>query len=208
MSKREPTSTPLSIESISVGLMAAIKGNQAHGWQRLLCIYGPVVYRWCVRAGVSACDAEEIVQEVFLAVTTGIHRFRRENANDSFVAWLRTITRYKLADYWRRKKQYPPAIGGSQFYEHLQQLDGGGIRSDSSLHSEPSDRSIVLSQAMNLVRPLVQENTWNAFWQTAVLCRTTKDVADDLKMSEMAVRQAKSRILRKIRDHIALVDLA
>ena len=48
-------------------------------------------------------------------------------------------------------------------------------------------------------RPTVEPQTWSAFWNTTALGRTATDVAAELGLTTAAVRQAKSRLLRRLR---------
>jgi len=56
--------------------------------------------------------------------------------------------------------------------------------------------------ASNEVRREFHENTWQAFWQTAVEGRSVKQVAERLKMSAGSIYVAKSRILTRIKERI------
>jgi RNA polymerase sigma-70 factor (ECF subfamily) len=56
-----------------------------------------------------------------------------------------------------------------------------------------------LRRALEQIRPTVEPQTWNAFWNTTVLGRTATDVAAELGLTAGAVRQAKSRMLRRLR---------
>ena len=61
-------------------------------------------------------------------------------------------------------------------------------------------RGIVYQRALELIRDEFRESSWKAFWGTAVEGRATADVAADLNMTQMAVRKAKSRVLRRLRE--------
>jgi RNA polymerase sigma-70 factor (ECF subfamily) len=63
----------------------------------------------------------------------------------------------------------------------------------------------LLAYAADRVRPLFEESTWQAFWQTAVEGSAGKDVALNLGMSLGAVYIAKSRVLGRIKEHIQLL---
>jgi RNA polymerase sigma-70 factor, ECF subfamily len=60
-----------------------------------------------VRYMVPEVDIEDVTQEVFIAVLKSLHNFRGES---QFGTWLRTLTNYKIAEYYRRRnrKQDPP----------------------------------------------------------------------------------------------------
>ena len=59
---------PSSEGSISTSMLERVKVHEPEAWERLVALYGPVVY-WCAReSGIEAEDAADIVQEVFAAV--------------------------------------------------------------------------------------------------------------------------------------------
>jgi len=61
--------------------------------------------------------------------------------------------------------------------------------------------------AAEQVRGHFQDSTWQAFWQTAVENRPPREVADHLGLSVGAVYIAKSRVLARLREQVALVQL-
>lgn len=52
---------------------------------------------------------------------------------------------------------------------------------------------------MTILEPEFDPRTWQAFWELAVKRRATKEIGKDLKMTVNAVRQAKLRVARKLR---------
>ena len=65
----------------------------------------------------------------------------------------------------------------------------------------PADRGL-FGRALELIRGEFEERTWQAFWLTAVEDRAAGDVALELGMSPGAVRVAKSRVLRRLREEL------
>jgi RNA polymerase sigma-70 factor (ECF subfamily) len=186
-------------ETISSSLLDGVRSLRADSWRRMVHIYGPLVYRWCVQAGVSRDDAEDLGQEVFRTVSTRIDSFRREKTGDTFGGWLRIITRHKVADFWRRTARQPHTVGTPDLLEGLSEPMA------PSIPSEPEDereeiRSVVHARALELIQSEFKESSWKAFLGTAVDGRLTADVASDLGMTTMAVRKAKSRVLRRLRE--------
>jgi RNA polymerase sigma-70 factor (ECF subfamily) len=192
------TSQVRSSGTISSSLLVGIRSFRADAWRRLVHIYGPLVFYWCQKAGLGRQDAEDLGQEVFRAVAARINGFERKQPGDTFGGWLRTITRHKVADHWRRKSRQPNTIESSELLQTL------GDDSHDSLANEPSDRDqihgIVYQRALELIRTEFREPSWKAFWATAVEGRPTADIAKDLSMTQMAVRKAKSRVLRRLRE--------
>ena len=52
----------------------------------------------------------------------------------------------------------------------------------------------------------VDEATWQAFWRTAVDGQPARDVAEALQMSVGAVYVAKSRVVARIKQHVAEIE--
>jgi RNA polymerase sigma-70 factor (ECF subfamily) len=61
----------------------------------------------------------------------------------------------------------------------------------------------VLQRALHQVQAEFEPQTWSAFWKVVVEERSTADVASELGLSANSVRQAKSRVLRRLRDQLA-----
>jgi RNA polymerase sigma-70 factor (ECF subfamily) len=62
-------------------------------------------------------------------------------------------------------------------------------------------------RAVEQVRGEFEERTWRAFWMTAVEGRSPADLAAELGMTPTAIRQAKSRVLRRLKQEMGdLID--
>jgi len=55
---------------------------------------------------------------------------------------------------------------------------------------------------MDRVKGEFQENTWRAFWLTAVESVPVADAAKQLRMSPGAIYVAKSRVLARLKDEV------
>ncbi|MGD9126659.1 MAG: sigma-70 family RNA polymerase sigma factor [Planctomycetia bacterium] len=181
-------------DSISTTLLARVRKHEPEAWQRFVDLFGPTVFRWCRAAAIETNEAGDVVQEVFLAVAKNVDRFDRAKASGSFTAWIASITRNKINDHYRRMAKRPIARGGTTAQLSIAELP------------EPVSKEEVLQaqrklprRAMELVQAEFEERTWNAFWRTVVEGRPTADVADELSMNPASVYQAKSRILRRLR---------
>jgi len=70
--------------------------------------YADDVYRFVYhQVGGLAQDAEDIVQETFLAALNGIHRFRGDS---KLRTWLFSIAAHKIADLHRRARRRPEIV--------------------------------------------------------------------------------------------------
>ena len=86
-------------------------------WREFFECYAPPVYRVARLRGLSADDAEDIVQQVMLAVSQHIEGFRYDRDRGRFRQWVRRIAENKIVDL-RRK---PRMAGGAGLEEHSDQ---------------------------------------------------------------------------------------
>src|SRR5687768_14357819 len=106
-------SKPPSSTATSPSLLKRVKADDESAWDRLVALYAPLVFHWCRRWDLQDQDIADIFQEVFQAVATHIAGFRKERRGDTFRGWLRTITRNKVLDHFRRLGREPGAVGGT-----------------------------------------------------------------------------------------------
>ncbi len=145
------------------------------------------------------------------------------NRSGLFRSWLSVVTHRKLID-WRRAARPDQAQGGSsaaqRMLEHADPLDqsfqcspdstSNGIPGgESSWNAEcQADAKLsrvwdgVVSRGLEQIRCEFQPQTWTAFWRAVVDGLSTAAVAAELGLSPASVRQAKSRILRRLRQQL------
>ncbi|MCY2989915.1 MAG: sigma-70 family RNA polymerase sigma factor [Planctomycetota bacterium] len=181
----------------SASLLDSVKALDGRAWQRMVELYGPLVYRWCRRSQLQAADAKDVVQEVFCAVATHVADFRREEGHGGFRAWLFTITRNKVRDFYRRRCEEPTAQGGTGAYERLSGIPQEPA--DGALRADQADHVLLVRRAIRLVQNEFEERTWDMFCRVAMLGHKPAEVAASLGVGVAAVHQAKSRVFRRLR---------
>ena len=141
----------------------------------------------------------DVVQNVFAAVARGIGSFQRQKEQGSFRSWLATITRNKVRDHFRKQAGREAAAGGTEAWQQLQQ------------QPDPLDSTICPeSAAMPLINACWSRSATNskrprgsAFWMTAVDGKSAADASAEVGISVASVYQAKSRVLRRLRQKLA-----
>lgn len=172
-------------------------------WQRMVDLYSPLVYFWCRESGLGAADLQDVFQEVFHALYRNLGQYR-DLKSGSFRGWLRTMTRNKINDQFRKRKQQPQAAGGTEALRYLEQVPGepgvDGIDSKQALlPAEQAINHALLRQALDNIRDHFSPQNWQAFWSVAIDGRETVDVAEELGMRPGTVRVAKSRVIKRLR---------
>ncbi len=165
----------------------------------MLYLYAPLLRAWCHHQGVQGADADDVAQEVFQAVVAGLDQFQKDRPGDTFRGWLRGITRHKLIDFFRRQSTEPQGQGGTAAGWQMQQVPQPEVRLPEETPQEVSE---LYQRALESVRSEFEENTWRAFWRTAVDGQPPTDIAAELGMSAPGVRMAKSRVLHRLKQEI------
>ena len=187
--------------STSLTLLGRLRADDQDAWTRIVFLYGPLVRSWAARKGVTGDDADDVAQEVFRIVVARLAEFRRDQPGDSFRGWLFGVTRIVILAHYRRVGRQPQAGGGTEFGQQLNQIPDLEDESDAAADS-PDDRSALYHRGLELVRAEFEAKTWTMFWQHAVDGLPAADVASRLAVSSAAVRQAKSRVLRRLREEL------
>jgi RNA polymerase sigma-70 factor (ECF subfamily) len=189
-------------EPTSLSLLGRACADDQQAWRHIVHLYGPLVYRWCRRAGLQEDEASDIFQETFRSVSANLNNFKPTKSTGSFRSWLRTISRTKIADHFRRANRQPHAQGGTAAQLHLAEVPDVLPETDGEAERETSQ---VVQRAMELIKPEFDPRNWSAFWQIAVEGRSAVEVAAEHDVAPQTIRQANYRIRRRLR--LVLQDL-
>src|SRR5262245_7400617 len=194
--------SPSPSSGTSRSLLERVRDDATAAWDRLVGLYAPLVFHWCRRWDLQEQDAADVFQEVFQSVAAHITGFRKSRAGATFRGWLQTITRNKVHDHFRKLGREPGGVGGTEAFMRLTEVPAPpAAEEDRTAADQQAERSL-FHRALQLIRGAFEERTWQAFWQTTVDGRSAKDVGADLGMSPGAVRVAKSRVLKRLREEL------
>jgi RNA polymerase sigma factor (sigma-70 family) len=80
-------------------------------WQRVLEQHRPTILALCRHASLQQADADDVIQQVLLAVYKGIGKLRLDRPGDSFRGWLNTITANKIKCHYRQLRNASEQFG-------------------------------------------------------------------------------------------------
>jgi RNA polymerase sigma-70 factor (ECF subfamily) len=199
---RSSDASPRTTDSTSLTLLDRAKKHDSVAWQRLVELYGPLVFSWCQRAGLAAEDRQDVVQEIFAAVAANLERFRREQPGDTFRGWVRVIARNQIRLFFRRQAKHLKTVGGVTAQVRMEDKAEGSVSDLDNAADDETERNRLVRCGVKLIRDEFEDRTWQAFWMIAVEQRPSAEVCQQLQMKPDAVRQAKYRVLRRLRTEL------
>jgi RNA polymerase sigma factor (sigma-70 family) len=73
-------------------------------WQEFFDTYWKLIYSAARQSGLTDAEAQEVVQETVITVAKNIHKLKYDPAIGSFKGWLLQITRWRIADQFRKRE--------------------------------------------------------------------------------------------------------
>lgn len=191
--------------STSSSLLDGIRSGRSEAWTRFVKIYAPFVYGRCRRCQYSEIDAHDIAQDVFVRIHGGIARYRPDGEPQSFSRWFARVITSALMDFGRKAQRFPQVPGGSGFLGVLHNTPDE-IENSVSITAE-ADRLQLVRNALRVVERDFEPRTWRAFLEHGINERPAPEVARETGISADAVRQAKRRVLQRLKSELeGLVD--
>ena len=183
--------------STHASLLARLSSDpDAEAWNEFTARYEDLIRGFAQRRGLQAADAEDVMQDVFVALTQGMKEFVYDPAKGRFRGFLKTIAIRTIGKRLRGRK---PLAGQSV--------------ADGALDAAPADdddpdweaewRQYPLRTAMQRVRSEFRASDLRAFELLTRERRDARSVASELGISVDSAYQAKSRVLKRLRDLVA-----
>lgn len=185
-----------SLGSTSSTLLEEVKARDQEAWQRFVLLYSPLLLFWLRRAGLTEADRADVSQEVFATVLRRIDEFDHSVPGASFRGWLRAITTNKIREHGRQAGKFTGERG----------VDSKDPSPESTATHSPNERHLVIHQALLIAEAEFTPKTWQAFRRTVLEDAPSNDVAEELQMTQNAVRLAKFRVLQRLQRLLAGFD--
>jgi RNA polymerase sigma factor (sigma-70 family) len=195
MTMTSPSDTRLS-------LIARLSDHDdVEAWDEFVAIYVPLLYRLARQKGLQHADAEELSQEVLIAVSRAVHRWQPDPERGRFRDWLFRIGRNAIINFLMRPKHRPIGSGKSDVMWMLEQKCDHTFGESAVFALE--QRREVFHWAAARVSSVVEATTWQAFWQSSVESRPIAEVARSLGISVGSVYVARSRVMARLRSEVS-----
>src|SRR2546422_171574 len=85
--------------------------EDAASWEEFSRIYSRLIRGVARQAGLTEAEAKDVEQETLLCVAKTIHEFESNPERGSFKGWLLNLTRWRIADQFRKRSPAEQATG-------------------------------------------------------------------------------------------------
>jgi RNA polymerase sigma factor (sigma-70 family) len=183
--------------------------DDQQSWKDFFDTYWRLIYSIALKSGLTAAEAEDVVQETIICVAKDINKFKRDRALGSFKGWLRNLTRWRIADQLRKRKPNASEEAASP-HADATSVDLAEIPdpADDSLESlwEAEWQSNLMEAALERVRRRVREEHYQIFDLNVVRQWPAKKVASILEVNIAQVYLAKHRILALLKKEVRTLE--
>ena len=190
------TSTPETRASLLVRVRDP--ADQA-SWHEFIEIYRPIILRLARQKGMQDADAEDVAQQVLMAVAKALEQRGHDHKRAKFRTWLGRVAHNAILNALTRGKP-DRGSGDSAIRALLTEHESHAGPESDLLRLEY--RREVFRWAAKKVRKEFRQATWDAFWLTAVEGRAVEVVAEELAISRGAIYTARSRVVRRIQEKV------
>ena len=186
-------------------------------WQDFFETYWRLIYNVAVKAGLTDTEAQEVVQETIIAVARKIAEFKADPAYGSFSAWLMRLTRWRIADQFRRRGkvgvQASACPSGQGAPKRELQPDDTGLTDTVDRIPDPGGVAFetvwgeewtknLMAAALEQVKRQVSPKQYQMFDLHVLQNLSVPDTAQTLQVSVASVYMAKHRVARLLKKAI------
>ena len=166
-------------------------------WDQFAQLYRGVIYRLARGRGLQDADAQDLVQQVLMAVAAAIPRWRRSGPEVRFRYWLRRVSKNAILNALSRRPR-DSGGGGTTLTNLLRECPDADRDLQEAIDWE--HRREVYRQASSIVRAEVSQESWQVFSMTVIDGQSAGLVAQQLNKSVGAVYVARCRTIARLRE--------
>lgn len=184
-------------------LLVTLRGDGPvqSAWREFFHRYAPPLYRVARRQGLGAEDADDIVQQVMVAVSAHIGEFRYDRDRGRFRQWVKTIAANKIRDLFRHRQAAPDRVSLSS-----SGLDCPSDRPGIGELWESEWRAQDLLWCLDQVRRDIAPRRYEAFELYVLQGVSAEDTGRRLGMTKTHVYVTRTQVVKRIRELMKQLD--
>ena len=177
-------------------------------WQEFFDTYWKLIYSAARKSGLTDAESQEVVQETIITVAKNIGKLQYDPAVGSFKGWLLNITRWRIADQFR--KRTPDAhrhrqVDDSRLTGTMDRIVGDDGRSFNQLWDDEWKQNL-LSAALTRLKKKIDPKQFQIFDCYVQKQWPAQKVAERLRVSVGQVYLARHRVSRLLKKEIQALE--
>ncbi len=174
-------------------------------WQEFFDTYWRLIYSVARKAGLTDAEAQDVVQETVITVSKNISKYER--AAGSFKGWLLHITRWRIADQFRKR---PPRGAGGRDRTRagtatIERIpDPDGVDLEAAWQEEWQQN--LLAAALERVKRKVDARHYQIFDCAVVKQWSASKVAKELGVNIAQVYLVKHRLAALLKHEVKAIE--
>ena len=189
--------------------------DDSQSWHEFYRVYGGLIRFFAEKAGLTADEAEEVVQETAIGVARRLPNFMYDPKVCRFKTWLLNLVRWRIHDQMRKRRRGEPGAAADGAAAHIQDHTAStatveripdpnvpqlGAEWDSAWEKN------LFSHALERVHGRIDERQFQIFDLYVVKGWPAADVAQTLEISIARVYLAKHRISALLKKEARMLD--
>jgi RNA polymerase sigma-70 factor (ECF subfamily) len=180
--------------------------NDQESWRLFFDTYWGLIYKAAVRAGLTAAEAEDVVQETVVSVSKSLPGFDYQEMKGGFKGWLMRLTTWRILDQIRKRT---PEVAVLEQNPDDTSVESAPIEQMTELTGHPFEtlwdqewESNLLEAAMRRVKASVDPKQFQIFDLLVRKDWPAAKVSADLQINVARVYLAKHRVGRLLKKEI------
>ena len=162
-----------------------------------------------MKAGLTDTEAQEVVQETVISVAKKMNALKYDPALGSFKGWLLHLTRWRIADQWRKRRGdvSPPKRASDDTARTAtveRQPDPASLDLDAVWEQEWQKN--LMDAALQRTKRKVGAKQYKMFDLYVLKGWPVEDVVKTLKVSADSVYQARTRVTAVIKNEVEQLE--
>jgi RNA polymerase sigma factor (sigma-70 family) len=182
--------------------------DDSASWQEFHDTYSRLILATASHAGLSRCEAREVLQETLIFAAKKMPGFNYDPAHGSFKSWLLNATKWRISDQLRKRAQMMPwpqpasSRSGTCLMESIPDPNGSKLESIWDAEWEKN----LMEAAIQRIKRVVKAKWYQAFELYALRKWPARRVAAGLGLNVGQVYLAKHRVARLLKNEVARLE--
>ena len=171
--------------------------DDQQSWKEFNDLYGKLISGFAIKAGLTECEAQEVVQETLVAVAKNLPAFRYDPKVCSFKTWLLNLSGWRVKDQLRKRLPAVPAhqskVPETDRTATIERVPDPDVVELEKIWDQEWN-TVLLEAVLEKVKRQVDLKQWQIFDLYVLKEWSPRDVAQALGVSAARVYLVKHRI--------------